>query len=320
MWSVSCVMELRQRYRCSVWFSFYMTHYTAHLTQGDQMAAIVQLKQEMQFNARLGGVLDALKSIAAQQFQLLERAFTAHTALSEALQGIAAGLETRQLAHPFMQANGPVVVIVVTSDTGLLGGLHQQVVSAALQMFQRHPGELFVIGERGRDAIQERGLTCAAFPAVQETAKASLAARVRDEALGAARAGRIGSLTIVYPRALSFTVQRVEQLQALPCTAWLRAGATQSTRRASQPTLCESSPAQVVEYLAWVWVQHALMEALDMSRLAELAARSSHLEGSSQELQRRGKKLLLRYFRERRELIDRNIRELFAAKALYGNN
>ncbi|TPW02779.1 MAG: hypothetical protein FD129_3147, partial [bacterium] len=38
-----------------------------------------------------------------------------------------------------------------------------------------------------------------------------------------------------------------------------------------------------------------------------------------QELGRRGRTLRLRYYRERREAIDRNIRELFAAKSLFSS-
>ena len=57
-----------------------------------------------------------------------------------------------------------------------------------------------------------------------------------------------------------------------------------------------------------------------MSRLAELAARSVHLEGSTQELQRRGKKLHQQYFRRRHEVIDNSMRELFAARSLYGKS
>jgi hypothetical protein len=82
----------------------------------------------------------------------------------------------------------------------------------------------------------------------------------------------------------------------------------------------ESSIANTLEYLVWFWLGQRLYEVLGLSRLAELAARSVHLEGSCQELQRRGQKLRLRYFRQRHEVIDRNMRELFAARALYGQS
>ena len=82
----------------------------------------------------------------------------------------------------------------------------------------------------------------------------------------------------------------------------------------------ESSLEHVLEYLVWAWLGGKLYEALGSSRLAELAARSVHLEGSTQELQRRRGRLMRRYFRERKEVIDRSMRELFAARALYGQS
>ena len=283
------------------------------------MASLVRLKQEIQFNMRLSGVLDALKSIAAQQFQALERTFKTNDLFFEAIQTIAGTFNLEQFSHPFTQTEGPVGVIVVTSDTGLLGGLNQQVVATAMQEYRRAPGELMVLGERGVAYVQETGLSCHAFSGVADTARPRLAGEVRDYALSRVLSGRLKALTIVYPRALSFTVQRVELMRALPCTQWFRSGNIPRGVR-SGPITLESGLAEILEYLVWFWLGEKVFEVLGMSRLAELAARSVHLEGSSQELQRRGQKLWLRYFRERHEVIDRNMRELFAARSLYGSS
>ena len=97
------------------------------------MANLVRLKQEIQFNQHLGGLLDALKSIAAQQFQALERSLRINPACTEAVKRIAGTFDLEHFSHPMTQRAGPVGVIVVTSDTGLLGGLNQQVVTAGLQ-------------------------------------------------------------------------------------------------------------------------------------------------------------------------------------------
>ncbi len=282
------------------------------------MASIARLKQEIQFNARLGGLLDALKSIAAQQFQSLERAFTSNPAFFEAVQTIAGTLNVERMTHPFTQAEGSIGVIIVTSDTGLLGGLNQQVLTTGLQEFRRQPGELLVIGERGAAYAREAKLPCRAFPGVVDTGRRVLAAQVRDYALNQVLAGRLSALSIVYPRAVSFTLQRVELLRVLPCTQWFKAGHVPRGAR-SGPVLLESSASNVLEYLVWLWLGERLFEVFGLSRLAELAARSVHLEGSSQELQRRGQKLWVRYFRERHEVIDRSMRELFAARSIYGS-
>ena len=283
------------------------------------MAGVIRLKQELQFNTQLGGLLDALKSIAAQQFQTLERNFRTNKPFFDAILTIAGTFDLERLAHPFTKGAGPIGVIVVTSDTGLLGGLNQQVVIRALQEYRRQPGELMVIGERGLSYLREQRLTAQSFRSPADHERRAVAGQVRDYALNRVLAGHLGGLSIVYPKAVSFTVQRVELLRVIPCSEWLR-GAHVARGVRGGPLLLESPAPGILEYLVWLWLGEQLVEVLASSRLAELAARSVHLEGSSQELQRRGKKLLMRYFRERRELIDRNIRELFAAKALYGKS
>ena len=282
------------------------------------MPALVKLKQDIHFNAQLGGLLDALKSIAAQQFQSLERAFQSNPACFEALERIAGTFKLEQFSHPFTQSAGPIGVIVVTSDTGLLGGLNQQSISTAMQEYRQEPGELIVVGERGAAHVRELGLPCRVFPGVLDTGRTELASTIRAYALNRVLSGHLAAISIVYPRALSFSVQRIELVRALPCTEWFKTASVPRGVR-SGPLTLESPVPKVIEYLVWLWLGQKLFEVFGMSRLAELAARAAHLEGSSQELKRRGQKLLLRYFRERREVIDRNIRELFAAKSLYGS-
>jgi ATP synthase F1 gamma subunit len=283
------------------------------------MASIVQLKQEIQFNKQLNGLLEALKSIAAQQFQALERRFSSNPVFFESIRAILGTFDVEHMNHPFTQAAGPVGVIAVTSDTGLLGGLNQQVVVTALQEYRRSPGEVLVIGERGATYVREYGVAARAYPGVAETGREALASQVRDYALNQVLSGRLAGLSIVYPRALSFTAQRVEMVRVLPCWAWFQEGPAVARGARSGPFLVESPVSSVLEYLVWLWLGHKLVEVFGLARLAELAARSVHLEGSCQELQGRGKRLQLRYFREKHEVIDRNMRELFAARSLYGH-
>lgn len=282
------------------------------------MATIARLKQEIQFTGQLGGLLDTIKAIASQQFQALERTARTNQALFDAITAIAGTFDLDRMTHPFIGGTGPMGVIAVTSDTGLVGGLNQQVMSAALQEYRRAPGVLMVVGERGVAYARDYGLPCRAFGGVVDHDRRALASQVREHALNRVLQGKIGTLSIVYCRALSFTMQRVEVIRALPCTEWFR---TSPVRRGARSglILLESPVLGMLEYLVWIWLGQTLYEVFGWSRLAELSARSVHLEGSSQELKRQVKKLQLRYFRERRELIDRNIRDLFSARAVFRN-
>ena len=253
------------------------------------MASITKLKQEMLFNGQLAALLEAMKSIAAQQFQALERTLRSNPVLFEAIEIIAATFDLDRLSHPFTQSEGRVGVIAITSDTGLVGGLNHQVVLRALQEYRRQPGELMVVGERGATYVRDHGLSCRSFASAPDDQRRQRAEEIRTYALDQVLAGKLGALSIVYPRALSFTVQRIEVIPVLPCTAWLQTREVPPIRSGS--VLMESSVASVLEYVVWLWLGQTLVDVFGMSRLAEFAARSIHLEGSSQELRRRGQKL-----------------------------
>ena len=275
---------------------------------------ITALKQDIQFNGRLGSLLGILKSIAAQQYQALEEQLKFNPKLFESLQAIAGTFNLEHFAHPFTSDHGPVGVIAVTTDNGLLGGLNQQVIVAGLREYRKEPGELIIVGKRGTSYAREYRTPCHEFPGIQEENRRKLAEQVRDYAMNQVLSGKLGRLSIVYPRSYSFIVQRIETLTVLPCQGWLHG--EERPRIRGGPVLMESPVAKVLEYLVYVWLGEKLYEVFGSSRLAEFGARSAHLEGSTQELQRRKGRLMRKYFRERREIIDRGMRELFAGRAV----
>ena len=166
------------------------------------MPSISSLKQDIQFNDRLAGLLDALKSIAAQQFQALERTFRVNPAFFSAIETIAGTFDLEHIAHPFTQPRGPTGVIAVTSDTGLLGGLNQQVIVAAMAEYRQNPGELVIVGERGVSYAKEFGARYRMFPGVNDQDRHVLAEQVRTYALNEVLGGRLGRVVICYPHAL----------------------------------------------------------------------------------------------------------------------
>jgi F0F1-type ATP synthase gamma subunit len=81
--------------------------------------------------------------------------------------------------------------------------------------------------------------------------------------------------------------------------------------------MLETSPGDLVEYLTTIWLGQKVFDVLQLSRLAEFAARTIHLEESSQRVKDIDRKLQLRYFRIRHEIIDQQMRELFTARSLF---
>lgn len=260
-----------------------------------------------------------MKGIAASQFQVLERRMRSFERSFQVMSDICSSLDMQSISHPFVASPGPLGIILMTSETGLLGGLDRQVVIRGFQELGEVPGEFIVIGERGRRYLTERGVVHRAYPGVRDHdgERHQQACQLRDVCLRWVLEGHVGTVKAVYPRPLSFTTQRVEVATLLPCGAW---GGGRSSAVERTTLLLESRGPDLVEYLAWLWVGQQLHEIFGWSRLAELAARSLHLEGSVQELRTRVRKFQQQYSRGRHELIDRDMRDLFASRLLYGTS
>jgi len=280
------------------------------------MIPIARLKKDVQFNTELTKIVDVLKGISAARFHVLERQLALFEPYFKAAEEILATLDVTQVAHPFVQPSRQTVgVVMVTSDAGFLGGLNTQVVNTGL----RQGGSdrlLTVIGERGANYLHDLRQDCTAFPGIEDASRLSLALAVREHVARQVLEGQCGRMVVVYPKPLSFAVQEVTVETLLPCSAWIP---KPEDRPPEADVLWESLPSDVVEYVVIQWIGHRLDEMFAMSRLAELAARVIHLEGSYQELTQRGKKLRLQYFRARHEIIDRSMREIFSAKILCGS-
>ena len=173
---------------------------------------------------------------------------------------------------------------------------------------------LSVIGERGAGAARDLRREFASFPGIQDHSRFALASAVRDHLVRQVLSGQCGRVVVVYPKPVSFSVQQVVAEPLLPVTAWAEDAAR---HRVSAQTLWESQPESILEYVTTQWIAQRLSTIFGLSRLAEMAARFIHLEGSFQELTRQGKKLKLNYFRSKHEVIDRSMREIFAAQLLY---
>ena len=79
--------------------------------------------------------------------------------------------------------------------------------------------------------------------------------------------------------------------------------------------ILESTPEAIIEYLVYLWIGQKIFEVFGMSRLAEVAARFMHAEDSSVRIREINSQLRLEYVRAHHEMVDQQMRELFAARA-----
>ena len=284
------------------------------------MLPAVHIKRNIDFNKGFRSLLEVLKLVAVSEYHNLENRFKTFERLETMLGEFFLSVDLTQVRHPFLTPTGQPCVVAVTSDAGLLGGLNMQVVSKAVDLVRQTNGRMLVIGERGVPYVAEYGLSYISYPGIVDAKRYGQALEIRDFLLGKIIKNEYGPLFVVYPRAHSFVTHRVEVAQLIPFTLKeeeRKQSEDSKAKNYSPEVILESSSADVAEYLVGVVIAQRLFDIFGYARICEQAARYLHLEESCNKISEMNKKLYLQYFRRRHEIIDANMRDLFASRSLY---
>ncbi len=281
------------------------------------MKLLSQIKKDMEFNLTLYNLIEVLKEISITQYRILEKKIRTFEEVFGALGNIFALLQYSNIEHPLLQTAGRQPgVIALTSDAGLLGGLNMGVMSQAIKEAQVSRAKLIIVGEKGQMYAQESGLPFVIFKGVKDETRLAQAQELRNYILDEELNLRLGDLKIVHPVALSIVSQQVKTLQLFPFSKpeQLRPG---SGNVQIQDVVLESRLEDILQYWIYLYLGQKFFQIFGLARLAELSARFAHLESSKTKIEQLNKELRLQYFRQRHELIDKNMRELFAARLVF---
>lgn len=280
------------------------------------MPYLSEIKKEMEFYDDFAALTETLKNLALFRFHTFQKELKLFELFPEVLGSFFNMIDIKNLNHPFLQEKegGTLGVVAVTSDTGLLGGLNNRVMNVAIGFMKDRDAKIIIVGRQGQKYVQGMNIPVATFPGVEEEKRASQAIQLRNYIIKELAHGNLHSVKIVYPHAFSLTSQKIEALTLLPFSERLKD--TSEVTKSYSPILFESSPSDLVEYLGYLWIGQRIYEAFGLSHLAEYAARYIHLEESIDRIKEDIKKLKLKYFKIRHEIIDQQMRELSAAKAI----
>lgn len=284
------------------------------------------IKKDIDFNTRFRGLLEVMKLIAVSQYYQLQGKFRTFEKISENVSQFFRSFDMTAIHHPFVTpGDKPPAVLAVTSDNGLLGGLNMQVMTRALDLVNQTGGRLLVVGEKGQFYAQSSGLGYTHFPGIVDDQRYAQSNQVCMYVVERVLNGTFGGLKVVYPRSPSIVIQTIHTATLLPIGEMKFGDAAKETEKPqtstrsidSEDVILESRPQDIVEYLALVAMREQLFQIFGMARIAEQAARFTHLEESCNKILEMNKKLLLQYFKRRHETIDQNMRELFSARSLF---
>jgi len=128
------------------------------------MKTVKQLKEELEMNGDLTNLMDVLKGIAATEFWILQKKKKRFAEFIKAFEGFFRFLDLVNVQHPFVQEQGDLAIIMITSDEGFMGGLNARVMNAALSYPGADNAELMIIGDQGANYLASRGRKFIRFP------------------------------------------------------------------------------------------------------------------------------------------------------------
>ena len=288
-----------------------------------------ELRKEMLFNKDLLALIDTLKNVAGAQYHMLEKQKERFDMFMDAFAGFFKVVNLVEVDNPLVRVSSDVLgVVVVTSDSGFMGGLNQGVMRrahAAAEGYDEDHISYVVIGDKGCGSFSDQGRKFKAFRGIDQDTIYEQSLEIKEYLVQEVLAGRMGKVILAYPCALSFTAQEVRSISLLPCDELFEreADSAEAARANGEGMLAdatkviiESSFNDIVEYLSGVWVTSKLYEVFEDSKLAEFSARAMHLEGSLQKLEKTFKKSQHAVFKAVHEQIDKSMRECHSAKML----
>lgn len=290
---------------------------------------LVKIKSEMQFNGELTRLVAIMRDISIAQYHLLEKRKDSYKKFVKVLNGFFKTIDFVKTEHPLVKGNpdAPTGIIIVTSDLGFMGGLNTKIISVALEKYNleykrnvKFCPELIIIGQKGAAYLKDLGYKFKFFPGISIEKEENIAriSALRDYLVEQVIKARLGSVVLFYPKPLLFVVQQVEMVKLIPFTELFKR--EEKTASGEGAPILESSLNHIAEYLAALWLEHLLYDIFEESKLSEFAARAMYLEGSYQELEHTNIDLRFKYFRACHELVDKNMRETFAANILIGHD
>jgi F0F1-type ATP synthase gamma subunit len=275
-----------------------------------------RLRDDLRFVTEFNTLFDVVQQVAVSQLRHLEELLAAHSPLADVVRReFLPLLPPDAAAHPLLRAGaGARLVVLVTSDEGMVGPLHT---AAAREAIERAGTETrwLLIGQRG---LRLLGLNpnpnqARVIPVPPEERVTEQMQRVADYILLEYGRGVLRDVWLVAPTFVSATRQDVAAHQLLPLPVPdAPAGAAPAGAAVpgeSRSVLAEPSLSRVVEQTARCWVETVCLEAFWSARRAEFAARALHVEASRQELNRRSKTVRHEFFKSVHERVDKLVRE-----------
>jgi F-type H+-transporting ATPase subunit gamma len=224
----------------------------------------------------------------------------------------AEGIDPSELLHPLLATRPEkrVLLLVLTSDRGLCGAFNSNINRAAEREYKERTAQeqevtVDVVGRKGRDYLQRRGIQLDYLPGVWDRLNHETAKELGKKVLAPFLNDEVDAIYIVYNEFKSAMSQRVvtERLLPVPPVA-------DSDGLDTGEFLFEPSRTALLDHLAPLYVDISILRALYESQASELGARMTAMDSATKNATEMIDKLTLEYNKARQAAITKELMEI----------
>lgn len=282
------------------------------------MIPVAQIKKDLLYSQELSDIIDALKMISSVQFRNLFDKVEKEDIVKENIKRCfrLLSMESELASTYFNAQKGDAnYFLLFCSDEGFLGELNRVITEAGLRRGLKGKSKYLVMGERGGKLLESAGVDYTTFTAVESDITLEKVQHLSNYILDLFINKKVNELYVVYMKFISFTKHEIDVVKLIPCDELTAEAESTKGKKLPIDILVEPSPRTVIEYLIKIWLEETLYGIFWSSKLSEWAIRVMHLEQSYEEIKEITKNLKFTYFKSVHALNDKNIREIFSARA-----
>lgn len=217
---------------------------------------------------------------------------------------------TSTLRHPYLQGKESKrkAVIVISSNRGLAGGYHSNVVKLITRgALAGEDLELYTVGRKGKEALQRAGyrICLDSSDIIEEPGYADAAALAR-EALTSFAQGRVGEIWLAYTFFKNTVVHEPRLIRLLPVKK------EEGADKKELPMNFDAEEESVLETLIPTYITSLVYSGLLESSASENGARMQAMDSATSNAEEMIEDLTLLYNRARQSSITQELTEIIA--------
>jgi F-type H+-transporting ATPase subunit gamma len=281
------------------------------------MPALIDIRRRIRSVKNTQQITKALKMVSAAKLRRAQEAMFAARpyarTMAQVLKDVAARTEGEE-NHPLFRAaskDGPVLVIVVTSDKGLCGAFNSSLLRVSQRFLADHADRKVLadaVGRKGRDFLRRRTTVRREYVGVFQALAFSKAQAIAQSAMKAFLDREVDEVVLLFNEFKSVIQQRIVTQRLLPLQAV-------EEERSAQEYLYEPSPHVIFERLLPKIVETTVWQALLESNAAEHGARMAAMDSATRNASQTIDSLTLYMNKVRQAAITKEIIEVVSGAA-----